>query len=63
MSPEELQGWEKHVCFFLDYTNYVKPVKNNGTLMGEAMWAGGWRRSSNKGEYFGRRGFCLFGGQ
>ncbi|KNZ46304.1 uncharacterized protein VP01_7381g1 [Puccinia sorghi] len=45
--------WEKLVCFFLDYTNYVEPVKNSGPLMGGAMWAGGWRKSSKKGEYFG----------
>ncbi|KNZ51249.1 hypothetical protein VP01_4026g2 [Puccinia sorghi] len=46
MSPEELRGWEKLVCFFLDYTNYVEPVKNNGTLMGGAMWAGVTRQNS-----------------
>ena len=54
MSPEELRGWEKLVCFFLDYTNYVEPVKNNGPLMGGEMWAGGWRKSSKRGESFGR---------
>ncbi|KNZ46628.1 uncharacterized protein VP01_7109g1, partial [Puccinia sorghi] len=30
------------------------PVENNRPLMGGAMWAGGWRKSSKKGEYFGR---------
>ncbi|OAV85720.1 hypothetical protein PTTG_08106, partial [Puccinia triticina 1-1 BBBD Race 1] len=41
MLPDQLQGWEKLVCFFLDQTNYVAPVKNNGPLMGDeaaAYW-------------------------
>ncbi|OAV85005.1 hypothetical protein PTTG_30876, partial [Puccinia triticina 1-1 BBBD Race 1] len=52
ISPDQLQGWEKLVCFFLDQTNYVAPVKNNGPLMGGWMWACGWRKSSKK-EGFG----------
>ncbi|KNZ63470.1 uncharacterized protein VP01_113g6 [Puccinia sorghi] len=50
MSPAELHGWEKLVCFFLGRTQFVKPVKNNGPLMGGVMWAEGWRKSSKKGE-------------
>ncbi|KAA1095160.1 Leucine-zipper-like transcriptional regulator 1 [Puccinia graminis f. sp. tritici] len=37
MSSEELQGWEKLVCFFLQQTEYVAPVKNNGPSMGVLM--------------------------
>ncbi|KAA1073823.1 Leucine-zipper-like transcriptional regulator 1 [Puccinia graminis f. sp. tritici] len=37
MSSEELQGWEKLVCFFLQQTEYVAPVKNNGPSMGGIM--------------------------
>ena len=54
MSTEELQGWEKLVCFFLHRTNFVEPVKNNGPHMGGVMWADGWRKSLKKGESFGR---------
>ncbi|KNZ55872.1 uncharacterized protein VP01_1375g1 [Puccinia sorghi] len=54
MSPTELQGWEKLVCFFLGRTQFVEPVKNNGPLMGGVMWADGWRKCSKRGEWFGR---------
>ncbi|KAA1077000.1 Leucine-zipper-like transcriptional regulator 1 [Puccinia graminis f. sp. tritici] len=54
MLSEELQGWEKLVCFFLQQTEYVAPVKNNGPSMGGIMWACGWRKSSKKKEGFGR---------
>ena len=54
MSAEELQGWEKLVCFFLDQTNYVQKVKNNGPHMGGEMWACGWRKCSKRQEGFGQ---------
>ena len=54
MNRTELLGWEKLVCFFLNQTQYVEPVKNNGPHMGGVMWAGGWRKCSKRGEAFGR---------
>jgi len=54
MNATELRGWEKVVCFFLNQTQYVEPVKNNGPHMGGVMWAGGWRKCSKNGEAFGR---------
>ena len=54
MSPAELHGWERLVCFFLGRTQFVEPVKINGPLMGGVMWADGWRKSSKTGEWFGR---------
>ena len=54
MSSTELQGWERLVCFFFGRTQFVEPVKNNGPLMGGVMWADGWRKSSKRGEWFGR---------
>ncbi|KNZ61658.1 uncharacterized protein VP01_1373g6 [Puccinia sorghi] len=38
MSPKEIQGWEKLVCFFLNHTNCVEAVKNNEPHMGGAMY-------------------------
>ncbi|OAV85490.1 hypothetical protein PTTG_10802, partial [Puccinia triticina 1-1 BBBD Race 1] len=58
MSPDELQGWEKLVCFFLDQTDFVAPVKNNGPLMGGWMWACGWWKGMKK-EGFGQ--YCSVG--
>ncbi|EFP91998.1 uncharacterized protein PGTG_17829 [Puccinia graminis f. sp. tritici CRL 75-36-700-3] len=52
MSPEQIQGWEKLVCHFFDWTNYVEAVKNNGPQMAGDMWADGWRKCSKK-ESFG----------
>ncbi|OAV88942.1 hypothetical protein PTTG_28866 [Puccinia triticina 1-1 BBBD Race 1] len=58
MSSEELQGWEKLVCFFLNQTQYVGQVQNNGPLMGGWMWGCGWRKGMKK-EGFGQ--FCSVG--
>ncbi|OAV91130.1 hypothetical protein PTTG_04198 [Puccinia triticina 1-1 BBBD Race 1] len=58
MSSEELQGWEKLVCFFLDQTQYVGQVQNNGPLMGGWMWGCGWRKGMKKE---GFRRFCSVG--
>jgi len=54
MNCTKLLGWEKLVCFFLNQTQYVEPMKNNGPHMGGVMWAGGWRKCSKRGEAFGR---------
>ncbi|KNZ54647.1 hypothetical protein VP01_2892g5 [Puccinia sorghi] len=48
---------EQLVCLFLGRTQFVKPVKNNGPLMGGMMRANSWRKSSKKGEWCGR--YCL----
>ncbi|KNZ63090.1 uncharacterized protein VP01_118g4 [Puccinia sorghi] len=47
--------WEKLVRFFLNHTNYMYQVKNNGVHMGGSMWDGGWRKSLTKGESFETR--------
>ncbi|KNZ46211.1 hypothetical protein VP01_746g3 [Puccinia sorghi] len=53
MSPAELNGWERLVCYFLGRTQFVEPVKKNGP-MGGVMWADGWRKSLTRGEWFGQ---------
>ncbi|KNZ52462.1 hypothetical protein VP01_3566g2 [Puccinia sorghi] len=54
MSPNERQSWEWLVCLFLGRTKFVEPVKNNGPHMAGVMWANGRRKSSTRGEWFGR---------
>ncbi|KNE88589.1 hypothetical protein PSTG_17998, partial [Puccinia striiformis f. sp. tritici PST-78] len=54
MSPQQLQGCEKLVMFFLDQTNFVGTVKINGVLTEGTMWTCGWRKGLKKGEGFGR---------
>jgi hypothetical protein len=49
MPPNELQGLEKLVCFFLQQTKFVVPVKNNRPFICGTMWvAGDWWKGSKK---------------
>ncbi|PLW32869.1 hypothetical protein PCANC_07070 [Puccinia coronata f. sp. avenae] len=47
-------GWEQLVCHFLQRVKYVNHVKTNGPHCGRVMFADGWRKSSTRGEGFGR---------
>ncbi|KAI7947510.1 hypothetical protein MJO28_009418 [Puccinia striiformis f. sp. tritici] len=58
MSPEQPQGWEKLVMFFLERTDFVEEVKINGPHTEGGMWACGWRKGSKRKEGFGR--YCSF---
>ncbi|PLW28643.1 hypothetical protein PCASD_18575 [Puccinia coronata f. sp. avenae] len=59
MSSTEVTGWEKLVCHFLNRTQYIAEVKNNGPQLGGCMFADGWRKCFKQGEAFGR--YCCVG--
>ncbi|PLW29562.1 hypothetical protein PCANC_24764 [Puccinia coronata f. sp. avenae] len=54
MSDDLKLGWEQLVCHFLQQVKHVDHVKTNGPHCGGVMFADGWRKSSTRGEGFGR---------